>query len=149
MDKLQEPNNSEGNICVQNMYKTSMYTWPQISDSSPEFQHLSLSNNFTGQACICSDKELSCVHFEPLSIGNCKETLLKLEAWNSIPEISVSLKRRDSVVGIAAGYGLDDRGIGVRVPVGPRIFSSPCSLCCLWGRPNLLPNGYRGLLLRG
>jgi hypothetical protein len=27
------------------------------------------------------------------------------------------------VVGIATGYGLDDRGVGVRVPVGSRIFS--------------------------
>jgi hypothetical protein len=29
-----------------------------------------------------------------------------------------------SAVGIATGYGLDDRGVGVRVPVGPRIFTS-------------------------
>jgi hypothetical protein len=27
-------------------------------------------------------------------------------------------RSRDSVVGIAASYGLDDRGVGVRVPVG-------------------------------
>jgi hypothetical protein len=32
---------------------------------------------------------------------------------------------RDSAVGIATGYGLDDQGVGVRVPVGSRIFSSP------------------------
>jgi hypothetical protein len=25
---------------------------------------------------------------------------------------------RDSVLGIATGYGLDDRGVGVRIPVG-------------------------------
>jgi hypothetical protein len=31
---------------------------------------------------------------------------------------------RDSSVGIALGYWLDDRGVGVRVPVGSRIFSS-------------------------
>jgi hypothetical protein len=31
---------------------------------------------------------------------------------------------RDSVAGIATGYGLDDRGFGVRVPIGLRIFSS-------------------------
>jgi hypothetical protein len=30
----------------------------------------------------------------------------------------------DSAVGIATGYGLDDREVGVRVPVGSRIFSS-------------------------
>jgi hypothetical protein len=32
---------------------------------------------------------------------------------------------RDSVVGIATSSGLDDRGVGIRVPVGSRIFSSP------------------------
>jgi hypothetical protein len=32
---------------------------------------------------------------------------------------------RDSVVGIATSYGLDDRGVGVRVQVGARIFCSP------------------------
>jgi hypothetical protein len=31
---------------------------------------------------------------------------------------------RDSVVGITTGYGLDDRGVGVRVSVGSRIFST-------------------------
>jgi hypothetical protein len=34
-------------------------------------------------------------------------------------------RSRDSVVGIATTYGLDDRVVGVRVPVGSRIFSSP------------------------
>ncbi|PNF37665.1 hypothetical protein B7P43_G11938, partial [Cryptotermes secundus] len=29
---------------------------------------------------------------------------------------------RDSSVGTATGYGLDDRGVGVRVPVGSTIF---------------------------
>jgi hypothetical protein len=51
-------------------------------------------------------------------------------------------RSRDSVVGIATGYGLDDRGVGVRVLVGSRIFSSP-------RRPDLLSNGYRGLFHRG
>jgi hypothetical protein len=31
----------------------------------------------------------------------------------------------NSSVGIATGYGLDDQGVGVRVPEGSRIFSSP------------------------
>jgi hypothetical protein len=34
-------------------------------------------------------------------------------------------KSRDSAVSIATGYGLDDRGVGVRVPVRSRIFTSP------------------------
>jgi hypothetical protein len=50
----------------------------------------------------------------------------------------------DSVVGIATGYGLDDRGVGVRAPVGSRIFSSPLRPDRLWSPPNLLSNGYRG-----
>jgi hypothetical protein len=33
---------------------------------------------------------------------------------------------RDSAVGIATNYGQDDRGVAFRVPVGSRIFSSPC-----------------------
>jgi hypothetical protein len=33
-------------------------------------------------------------------------------------------KSRDSVVYIATDYGLDDPGVGVRVPVGSRIFST-------------------------
>jgi hypothetical protein len=40
-------------------------------------------------------------------------------------EMNITQERnRDSVVGIATGYGLDNGGIGVRVPVGSRIFSS-------------------------
>jgi hypothetical protein len=36
---------------------------------------------------------------------------------------STTARSRGSVVGIANGYGLDDRGVRVRVPVGSRIFS--------------------------
>jgi hypothetical protein len=50
------------------------------------------------------------------------------------------LIRRDSTVGIATGYGLDDRGLGVRVPVGSRIFSSPRRPDRLWGPPSHLSN---------
>jgi hypothetical protein len=39
--------------------------------------------------------------------------------------VYVLFSSQDSVVGIATSYWLDDRGIGVRVPVGSRIFSSP------------------------
>jgi hypothetical protein len=56
----------------------------------------------------------------------------------------ISLTLFCSAVGIATGYGLDGRGVGVRVPVGTRIFSSPCHWDILWGPPSLLSNGHRG-----
>jgi hypothetical protein len=54
-----------------------------------------------------------------------------------------------STDGIAIGYGLDDRGVGVRVPVGSRIFTSPRRPDRFWGPPSLLSNGYRGRFPRG
>jgi hypothetical protein len=54
-------------------------------------------------------------------------------------------RSRDSAVGIATGYGLEDQEVGVRVPVGSRIFSSPRRPVRLWGPPSLLSNGYRGV----
>jgi hypothetical protein len=40
-------------------------------------------------------------------------------------------KSYDSAVGIATGYGLDDRGIAVRVPVGSRMFFTRRPYCKL------------------
>jgi hypothetical protein len=56
---------------------------------------------------------------------------------------------QDSVVGIATGYGVDDRGVKVQVLVGSRIFSSPCRPDRLWGSPSLISKGYRGIFPRG
>jgi hypothetical protein len=56
---------------------------------------------------------------------------------------------RESAVGIGTDYWLDDRGVGVRVLVGSRIFTSLCRRDRLCGPPNLLSNGYRGFLPRG
>jgi hypothetical protein len=53
------------------------------------------------------------------------------------------------VVGIVTGYGLDDRGVGVRVSVGSRMFSSPRRPHRLSGSTNLLSNGYWGLFPPG
>jgi hypothetical protein len=58
-----------------------------------------------------------------------------------------SRKEAGSSVSIAAGYRLDGRGVGIRVPVVSRI--SPCRPDRLGSLSNLLSNGYRGLFLRG
>jgi hypothetical protein len=39
--------------------------------------------------------------------------------------------------------------LGVRLPVGSSIIISPCRPDRLWGPPNLLYNGYRGLFAEG
>jgi hypothetical protein len=51
------------------------------------------------------------------------------------------MKSRDSAVGIAAGDGPDDGGVGVRVPVVSRIFPSSRIQDWFWGPPSLLFNG--------
>jgi hypothetical protein len=60
------------------------------------------------------------------------------------------LRSLGSSVSIVSDDGMDDRAIVVRSPVEANYFSS--SLLCpyrLWGPPNLLYNGYRGLLSPG
>jgi hypothetical protein len=51
---------------------------------------------------------------------------------------------QDNSVGITTGYGLDDRGVVVWVPVGSRIFSSSRRPDRFWGPGNLLSNGVSG-----
>jgi hypothetical protein len=50
---------------------------------------------------------------------------------------------------VRTGYGLSDRGVGVRVPVRARFFSSLPHSDRFWGPASLLSNGYRGLFPRG
>jgi hypothetical protein len=58
-------------------------------------------------------------------------------------------RSRDSAVGMATGYGLDDWEVGVRVHVGSRIFSSPRHPDRLWVPPSFLSSEYRVLFPRG
>jgi hypothetical protein len=51
--------------------------------------------------------------------------LNELSTRKHLPFYSMLFGSRDSSVGIATDYRLDDRGVGVGVPVGSRIFSSP------------------------
>jgi hypothetical protein len=50
-----------------------------------------------------------------------------------------------NVVGIATGYQLDDRGLGVRVQVGSRIFTSPYRPDLLWADATYYPLGTEAL----
>jgi hypothetical protein len=55
----------------------------------------------------------------------CLQISFTIERFLKKTQVQQSFGSRDSAVGIATSYGLDDRGVGVRVPVGSRIFSSP------------------------
>jgi hypothetical protein len=43
-----------------------------------------------------------------------------------LKDLILERESRDRAVGITTGYGLNDQGNEVRVPVGGRIFTSPC-----------------------
>jgi hypothetical protein len=64
-----------------------------------------------------------------------------LTIYDLDPESVIS---RDSVVGRATGYGSEGRGVGVRVPVEARFFSTPRRPDRLWGPLSLVSNEYRG-----
>jgi hypothetical protein len=54
------------------------------------------------------------------------------------------IESRDSTVGIATGYGLDDQGVEVRVPEGARIFTFPCRQIGSGAHPASYPMGNGG-----
>jgi hypothetical protein len=59
---------------------------------------------------------------------------------------ALTVESGSNAVGMAACHGLDHPGVGMRAPVGSRIFTSPYHPHRLWGTPSLLWNAYRGLL---
>jgi hypothetical protein len=69
---------------------------------------------------------------------------LQNRRYNLFPPPNV-MSLTTSTFGIATDYGLGDRGFGVRVAVGSRIFSSPCPPDRVLGPPSLISNEYGGL----
>jgi hypothetical protein len=59
----------------------------------------------------------------PTPLGHLAERISKPGSKPSVFIINTHMTDRGA--GIATSYGLDDREVGVRVPVGSRIFSSP------------------------
>jgi hypothetical protein len=78
--------------------------------------------------------------------NTCKQNTKNKEIYIII--IIIIITDRDSAVSVATGYVLDDRGVGVRVPVEGRFFSPPQRPDRLRGPPSLLSNGYRGIFPR-
>jgi hypothetical protein len=68
-------------------------------------------------SCVC----------QPVSWFCCIDGWMNRSHWTNEWDIlspPYATENRDSSVGIATGYGLDDRGVGVSVPLGSRIFST-------------------------
>jgi hypothetical protein len=56
-------------------------------------------------------------------------------------------KEKKTGAGIATGYGLHDRMVGIRVPLMSRILTIPYRPEGLCVPPSLLASGYQGLFL--
>jgi hypothetical protein len=85
-------------------------------------------------------------HYEEL----CEEIdLCACDSGGDLSNYTFSNRSRDSAVSIATGYGLNDRGITVRVPVWSRIYSFARRPDWPWDPPNRLSTGYQGLFPRG
>jgi hypothetical protein len=75
--------------------------------------------------------------------------LCSVKAQGQLLPLPLHLKSRDSSVGIALGYGLDDRGSRVRFPAELGTFLFTTASRTALGPPSLLSSGYRGLFPRG
>jgi hypothetical protein len=123
----------------------SILSTPIINLSHPLTSHspLSIFCSWYMSLNIPVNKVTTCVQQGPFhvvhNLPKQTSTILPLSLCRS----------RDSAVGIATVYGLDDRGVGIRVPVGSRIFSTLRRPDRFWGPLSLLSNGYRGLFPRG
>jgi hypothetical protein len=78
----------------------------------------------------------------------CITIVPRKQSQKKMAETNVNPSCWSKVVGIATGYGLNDRAVGVRVSVGSRIFFSTRRLHRFWGPHSLQSNGYGGIFSR-
>jgi hypothetical protein len=83
--------------------------------------------------CVCFFKFLHAIRSRTLPSKSFPIHHLSSYHWILFSLNTLNLWRRDSSVGIETGYGLDDRGVGVPVPGGTRIFCSQQRPDRLWG----------------
>jgi hypothetical protein len=96
------------------------------------------------QFCI----ELQNVFFEVNNFyQRCYES--GLPTVQQVPLLHAVNPLRQPCIIVLIGYGLDNRGFGVRALVGSRILSFSCHPDRFWGPPSLLSNWYGGSLPRG
>jgi hypothetical protein len=134
-------------------YEILFWTYFRCSCSGGKYKRIYIGLSFRKVGYTKYDASLSVELMTLPSLGLCWFLAELINRKYPTPlnfVLEPSLQRsRDSVVGIATGYGPDDRGFGVRVPVGLRIFSSPRRPDRLWGPPKLLPSEYRRLFHPG
>jgi hypothetical protein len=102
--------------------------------------HLLFCHTFHDAMVIC---QLSSLHNVPCPSNKC----LRFAGRHTVFSLRSSQSHRSHLFLrlrlVSTGYGLDDQGVGVRVPVGARIITFPCLPDRLWGLPSLLSNWYR------
>jgi hypothetical protein len=75
--------------------------------------------------------------------------MLLLDTFQFISGLTVTRMSRDTAVGIATGYGLDDSGVEDRVPVGTRIVTFPYRPDWSGAHPVSYPMGSMGSFPEG
>jgi hypothetical protein len=161
---MDEGSNPSQGLCLHiEQHKRTHYRHPCLEwDSNPRSQRSSERrqwSRFHQQIWVLSVAQKRIFVFGQVDLPDCETSARCVQYRQHVRKCNISSKAfiglfieavsRDSAVGISTGYGLDDWEVGVRVPVGSRIFTSPCCPDRLWGPPNFLYNGFRDLFPGG
>jgi hypothetical protein len=141
-------------LSLHHQYKCqrSMYTYISCFNTRNDlwakrilgWEHASIS---IGHICLQTDWKTDSQTFH-VKRGIQKSDSVFCNFWN-LWWILITKIRRDRAFGIATGYWLDARVVGVRVPVGARFFFGPYIPDQFWDPPSFISNGYMGILPRG